>query len=767
VELVSSDLHLRAISDLIHKVVVRLIATTSTITGVLVAPNKVLACFDGVENIDRLKVCDGDRECKPIASYLDNDIGVTILTVDLPLAEKFEHALDFDKDDRPGDRFCICSYDRVNSPLACSKVNTSLQCQEVSYQEDINGNRTIIPLEGSIDTDAIGASIVNLRTQKVCGILKSLRPAISANGLTFIGGDVLFFDRSLRKRIYSMPDRSTFGEYKERVPYLIPNNKFIGRTLEIKKILEFLSSENGNNVLIVDGVAGIGKTALILEIARLCNGEMSDEFPVHQFDEFDRVIIISYENRTSFYRHFTSADTILPDADILLAIDTIANGLGLPDLKKVYQPKDFGKVYNALEQQSTLLIVDGLEETLSQRSIRVMDFFRNIPLSTKVLITTRRFPSFYSQIPLKPLHKKEARLLIEDEANQKGIHISGRDISQLYDRFNGVPIALVYAVGQYAAGYKPSHILQDISTENNKGQIDVGQICFNRSLRPLQGKIAYDLLLSLSLFRQPPCYSALVRVAGIEDKKFVSAAKEAIQKLIKLSLIIEEKEYKGEEYQSLRYRMLPTTREYTLSELAVLSDIEYKFEMNIRSRWIDWYREFSQNNLQEMTEVELDLELDNIGEVLSWCADRDDYKSVKEIWDNVNRFIEKKEKEENKYLMLRFHWWEYLEKESKKRADIVTYVKALSEKANTWMEMDDIEHRDEVISSLQEATKFQRYAPQDVQSKIKDYLEMYHKKVVDRPSPASSPSIDSPKPSLPKKSAAWNNGREAGEVGSY
>jgi hypothetical protein len=196
---------------------------------------------------------------------------------------------------------------------------------------------------------------------------------------------------------------------------------------------------------------------------------------------------------------------------------------------------------------------------------------------------------------------------------------------------------------------------------------------------------------------------------------------DALHKLRQLSLITEHWTDEGQ-----RYSILPITREYALAELATLSKEDTRFEKDARYRWVDWYRDFAKkygshySDHNENSYQKLRQELENIGEVLSWCAAHEDYNTVKEIWNEIDAYIA-----DNRYWIIRFYWWEYLERESRKRAEMPTYVKALSEKAVTGIEMGS-EYCPAAKECLMEAYSLHEYADKTVKSNLEEYLYRFN-----------------------------------------
>ena len=229
-------------------------------------------------------------------------------------------------------------------------------------------------------------------------------------------------------------------------------------------------------------------------------------------------------------------------------------------------------VYKSLRNQNTLLIIDNLE-TLEDKE-EVIAFLQELPPTTKAVITTREQVVIYGSIRLDCLPEEDSLELIQQQVTEKEIILSQEDSRKIYKRMGGVPIALIYVIGQLASGYS----LETILNSSELLPDDVARFCFDGSVKPLQGEPAHKLLMSVAIFCNAPIYDAVAEVAGFKSDP-ISVSK-GLARLQQLSLVRHYKE---------RYEMLPLTREYALSELAAHSD----FEQEARERWVKWYLNFS------------------------------------------------------------------------------------------------------------------------------------------------------------------------------
>ena len=57
--------------------------------------------------------------------------------------------------------------------------------------------------------------------------------------------------------------------------------------------------------------------------------------------------------------------------------------------------------------------------------------------------------------------------LIRNEALEKGVEMSDEYVIELYQRTGGVPIAMVYAIGQVRAGHTFESVLERLTRPNN------------------------------------------------------------------------------------------------------------------------------------------------------------------------------------------------------------------------------------------------------------------------------------------------------------
>ena len=701
---------------LLYSTLVQITTSTSKTTGFFVARNTILTSLPRLKHTDHelITIHHGKLQYKIIKISTHPDFEIVTIQIDIDEDADIS-CFKLNTNYRSKDTLYVCPYSL--SGFNFILVNTK--------KLDKSGSEAFIEFTSeNIQGNLCGSPLLNFSAGTVCGVVSSQASRIVDRQNKIV--------KTIGQAISAAAIFTAFPAIKElnhkfnsalSLSNLPTRNyhKFIGRDSELKQLLEYISTSYRQHIIVIDGTAGIGKTALVLKAAYTClqtkqNENSCGQHKIINTPTFDSIVFTTFKNKNTqkseVLRHSTH------NTKLLLIIQNIATTLNQPEIGLVYKEEQFGIVYRYLAKQPTLLIIDGLEDLTSNNFAEILTFLNDLPRSTKVIITTREQSLSYSHISLKSLPDSESQQFIHEQFRQKDTHATAQIAKQIASSLQGLPIAMIYAIGQYTAGYETD--LNSISTKSFSKKLDLGRFYFEASVNFLKGEPAYDLLISLAFFRDPPCRDALVKVADLENEKFI--VDDALNKLQKLSLIIEHETEEGQ-----RYSLLPITREYALAELATLSQQDIKFEKEARYRWVDWYRDFTKkygsrySDRDGYTYHKLQQELENIGEVLSWSATHGDYNTVKEIWNEIDDYIV-----DNRYWIIRFYWWEYLEKESRKRAEMPTYVKALSEKAVTGIEMG-VEYCPTAKESLMEASSLDEYADKTVKSKLNEYLSRFNK----------------------------------------
>ena len=412
---------------------------------------------------------------------------------------------------------------------------------------------------------------------------------------------------------------------KQRLPP--QTNEFLGRKSDLEKLLRFMSLDYRSPIITVSGMGGVGKTALVLQAAYLCleyrylrenEGDLKllstpdlEVLPPY----FEAIIFVSAKESNLLPTGITAK--LKRQVSLLDIFQAIATTLDAPAITQAINPDEqFQKVRETLSAQSTLLIIDNLE-TIEDKE-KIISFLNDLPNTTKAVITSRELQVIYAPLRLGALSEMDSLDLIVQQADEKGIDLSDAEILQLYQRFGGVPVALIYAIGQLANGFPIANLIDPAI----QLFADIGRFCFENSVQSISHRPAYQLLLAIALFHQSPRREALISVAGLEANDVI--ASESLTKLERLSLVFQEGE---------RYGMSALTREYALQELQRQSEKE----VEMRDRWISWHLEFSQKyggkdwgDWHSQYDY-LEAEWENLASVLDWCAIRDRYIDGRDI----------------------------------------------------------------------------------------------------------------------------------------
>jgi LuxR family glucitol operon transcriptional activator len=297
-------------------------------------------------------------------------------------------------------------------------------------------------------------------------------------------------------------------------------------------------------------MGGIGKSALALELAyRLINN-----YNVLPQDERFDVIIW-----TSASTSILTSDGIVPrktaDDDLEDVVNEIIQTFNQPSLKKESKAIRYELVFNLLRSKKTLLILDNFE---TYKDKEIFSFLRDLPSSTKTLITSRQLIDLGRQFRLSGLNKSESTELIKNKCVERDIHFSNEDVNRIFNLASGIPLVIEWITGLLSFGYTLNSLEKSIINTHS----DIYKFILKESVSLLSDS-AKKLLVVLSVCKSPIDRELLGVLSGYQNDEL--ARDKAIVELEKLSLVNEN--------QGL-FSVLPLIRLYVQEELDPNKNIE-------------------------------------------------------------------------------------------------------------------------------------------------------------------------------------------------
>jgi len=369
--------------------------------------------------------------------------------------------------------------------------------------------------------------------------------------------------------------------------------RFVGRKEELETIRRLLSPHNRYPVVTIDGIGGIGKSALALEAATLY---LRDYNNLPEEERFDAIIWTTAKQTVLTGEGIN--DRPQPLRNIEDIYTTIAITLEREDITRAPKDKQADLICHTLTHQRTLLIMDNLETVDDER---VMTFIREVPSPTKVLVTTRHRIDVAYPMRIVEMAQREALELIADEAQRKGVVLTADEAQRLFRHTGGIPLAIVWSIAQMGFGYSAEVVL----TRLGQPISDIARFCFDTDMEYIRGRPAYKLLMSLSLFATSATREALGYMADLS----LLDRDEGLAELEKLSLVNRD---------SNRFNVLQLTKTYISSELqknAPLSSL-------LISRSDAWFRKLCEQPYDFVEDVDTETFLNerlNIKEALNRC----------------------------------------------------------------------------------------------------------------------------------------------------
>ncbi|MGB6296718.1 MAG: NB-ARC domain-containing protein [Rivularia sp. (in: cyanobacteria)] len=508
---------------------------------------------------------------------------------------------------------------------------------------------------------------------------------------------------------------SNFTKKPQPIYHNLPSRDYtrlVGREAQIKRILELLSFEWAIPCVSIEGIGGVGKTTLALDIAYRCLKASNDIYQgrdsENNLPSFELIVF------TSAKSHFFTPRGVLPrlrqDRTLVDIFTSIVRTISIDDSQTGSFEETYEQIYKCLANMRTLLIIDNLD-TLEEQQ-QVLSFLYELPLTVKALITSREKTPF-NTVTLSSLSKTEALILIQQQASEKQIDLNLNQCVQLYQSTGGIPAAIIYAINQLAAGYT----FDDVTSGLIPTQGDFCRFYFESSVQQLKGKPAHKFLMALSLFAKPASVEALKAVADVDNS--LDAA-DGLAKLQQLSLI---------NCHQGRYEMLNLTREYALSEMSNNPE----FEISARNNWLDWYLSFAEQygrkDWREWQDYQhLEAEWDNLTDVIEWCISTNRYDDAVKLWHDMKCYTYSLAYRQNRlsYWDAPLLWLEWLSNAAIERNDLTTAAEMIGDRAWKLTLMGQEQHLAIADNLFVQAWELHQHLTLEMQVDLAIHISVWH-----------------------------------------
>ncbi|MEO1428911.1 MAG: tetratricopeptide repeat protein [Cyanobacteria bacterium J06633_8] len=488
--------------------------------------------------------------------------------------------------------------------------------------------------------------------------------------------------------------------------------RLVGREAEAERLLKLISFEWPTPCVSIEGIGGVGKTTLALDIAYACLKASNDIYLGRTLEKnlptFELIVFTSA--KAQFFTPRGILNRLRRERTLVDIFTSITRTVSFQNYQSATFEETYEQIYKCLANMRTLLIIDNLD-TLEEQQ-QVLSFLYELPLTVKALITSREKTPF-NTVALTSLNKTDALILIQQQAAEKQVDLSLKQCLQLYKNIGGIPAAIVYGISQLAAGYT----FDNLTSRLIPAQADFSQFYFETSVKPLKGKPAYDFLMALSLFAKPPSLEALKAVASVEDSLDVA---NGLAKLQQLSLI---------SYHQGRYEMLLLTREYAVREMFDNPE----FEKSFRHRWLNWYISFAQlyggKDWREWQDYQhLEKEWDNLTQVIEWCISNNRYYDACKLWQNIKCYTYSLAYRQNRlsYWDAPLLWLEWLGEAAVSHKDFKTAAEIIGDRAWKLTLIAQEQHLNLADSLFNQAWQLHEHLTLDMQVDLAIHIGVWH-----------------------------------------
>jgi len=402
--------------------------------------------------------------------------------------------------------------------------------------------------------------------------------------------------------VETSPNSSSLPTIPHNLP---PRVDFVGREQEKQQVHEALKSRS--YIVMIDGIGGIGKTSLALEVLHECLGISQNSHPAAKdVPKFNAFIWTSARDR---------------ELNLNDVLDTIARTIDYPFITQLSPEEKRHEVAKRLQQQPCLLIVDNFETVVDEE---LHQFVLSLPEPSKCLITSRVQSLRQARaVSIRGMAQEEALLLIKNEGIRLGLNLetlteNEDNFRRFYESTGGAPLAIRWAIGQSKQrGQSIDGVLNSLHGAHG----DIFEFIFQRAWSLLSERAKKVLTIM-------PVFAASASKAAIE----AASLDEALGQLVELWLL-EASEQLDEVKR--RYQL----HFYAYSKLSQTFEVERQARVQLAEFFESFAKERQGDKWAWKRYDEIEEEKNNIFEVAGWCFENGEGDIGMELTRSVTFFM--------------------------------------------------------------------------------------------------------------------------------
>ncbi len=304
--------------------------------------------------------------------------------------------------------------------------------------------------------------------------------------------------------------------------------ELIGTEALQSKLLDALMVDDDFFILALDGLGGLGKTAMADYVTR----------GLTKTSRFDEIAWVTAKQTHISTMGRLQVESGRPALTFPMLVDRLSTQFEIPNSHGASHLQRQRNVMRFLQERACLVVIDNLETVADYRSL--LPELRRWRNPSKFLLTSRMRlldePDVFS-ISLRELPAEAAFQLLRSEARRTGFsalaEAEDEEIRQIYELVGGNPLALKLVVGQLRFRSLPRVLDRFANVSNGQSQEGLFDYIFQDAWQML-GDESKTTLLSLTQAGETGfTFEHAVEVSGLPE----GAVDRSLEKLVLLSLV--------------------------------------------------------------------------------------------------------------------------------------------------------------------------------------------------------------------------------------